>query len=130
LFANFGGAVDHKKVPLRVRDTIADTILATSRYLDLCSKSIGASPQRGKTSTTDQYRLNAADFLSLAGKPGDSCWVSHFIDMALYWFNMAERVERGAGIVLPRLPLSRGRIVRLSAPRLFGHEPTAFRFLF
>jgi hypothetical protein len=51
-------------------------------------------------SPTDQYRLNAADFLSLASKAGDSCQVSHFIDMALYWFNMAEKVETGAGMVL------------------------------
>jgi hypothetical protein len=51
-------------------------------------------------SSTDQYRLNAADFLSLASKAGDSCQVSHFIEIALYWFNMAEKVERGAGIVL------------------------------
>jgi hypothetical protein len=51
-------------------------------------------------STTDQYRLNATDFLSLASKAGDSCQVSQFIDMALYWFNMAEKVERGTRIVL------------------------------
>ena len=51
-------------------------------------------------SATDQYRLNAADFLSLASKAGDSRQVSHFIDMALYWFNMAEKVERSARVAL------------------------------
>jgi hypothetical protein len=51
-------------------------------------------------SPTDQYRLNSADYLSLATKAGDSCQVSQFIDMALYWFNMAERVETDTRIVL------------------------------
>jgi hypothetical protein len=51
-------------------------------------------------SPTDQYRLNAADFLSLASKAGDSCQASHFVDMALYWFNMAEKVETAARMVL------------------------------
>jgi len=57
-------------------------------------------------STTDQYRLNAADFLSLANKAGDSCQASHFIDMALYWFNMAEKVEGGARIALSETGLA------------------------
>lgn len=51
-------------------------------------------------SPTDQYRLNSADYLSLASKAGDSCQASQFIDMALYWFNMAERVETAPRIVL------------------------------
>jgi hypothetical protein len=49
-------------------------------------------------SPTDQYRLNSTDCLSLANKAGDSCKASQFIDMALYWFNMAEKVETGARI--------------------------------
>jgi len=51
-------------------------------------------------SPTDQYRLNSADFLSRASKAGDSCQASQLIDMALYWFNLAERVETSARIVL------------------------------
>jgi hypothetical protein len=51
-------------------------------------------------SPTDQYRHNAADFLSLASKAGDSCQASHFIDMALYWFNMAEKIETGTRMAL------------------------------
>jgi hypothetical protein len=49
-------------------------------------------------SPTDRYRLNSTDCLSLASKAGDSCKASQFIDMALYWFNMAEKVETGAAI--------------------------------
>ena len=49
-------------------------------------------------SSTDQYRLNSADCLSLASKAGDPYQVSHLIDMALYWFNMAEKVETSAPI--------------------------------
>jgi hypothetical protein len=51
-------------------------------------------------SRTDQYRLNSADCLSLASKADESYQVSHFIDMALYWFNMAEKVETNARIML------------------------------
>jgi hypothetical protein len=80
--------------------TIADTILATNRYLDCAANRLVRRRNEVGMSTTDQYRLNAADFLSRASKAGDSCQVSHFIDMALYWFNMAEKVERGARIVL------------------------------
>jgi len=56
-------------------------------------------------SPTDQYRLNSTDCLSLASKAGDSCKASQLIDMAVYWFNMAEKVETGAGIGVsdPRL---------------------------
>lgn len=45
----------------------------------------------------DQYRLYSADCLSLANKAGDSYEASQFIDMALYWFNMAEKGETSAG---------------------------------
>jgi hypothetical protein len=58
-------------------------------------------------SPTDQYRLNSTDCLALASKAGDSYQVSHFIDMALYWFNMAEKVETGARCVLPGLSPNR-----------------------
>jgi len=54
-------------------------------------------------SPTDQYRLNSADYLALANKASDAYQVSHFIDMALYWFNMAEKVEMGARLVIPGL---------------------------
>jgi hypothetical protein len=74
--------------------------LGTNRYLDLCHNQLVRRRNEVGMSTTDQYRLNAADFLSLASKAGDSCQVSHFVDMALYWFNMAEKVERGARIAL------------------------------
>jgi hypothetical protein len=74
--------------------------LGTNGYLDLCHNQLVRRRNEVGMSTTDQYRLNAADFLSLASKAGDSCQVSHFIDMALYWFNMAEKIERAARIVL------------------------------
>ena len=58
-------------------------------------------------SPTDRYRLNSTDYLALASKASDSYQVSHFIDMALYWFNMAEKVETGAQLVTPGLSLNR-----------------------
>ena len=54
-------------------------------------------------SPTDRYRLNSTDYLALASKASDAYQVSHFIDMALYWFNMAEKVETGARLVIPGL---------------------------
>ena len=58
-------------------------------------------------SPTDRYRLNSTDYLALASKASDSHQVSHFIDMALYWFNMAEKVETGTQLVTPGLSLNR-----------------------
>ena len=102
----FSGVVNHKKVPTRTRDT------------NYCGYNFGNKPLFGFTShrlvrrrnevgmNPNQYRLNAADFLSLASKAGDSCQTSHFIDMALYWFNMAEKVETGARVVLSETGLA------------------------
>ena len=49
--------------------------------------------KRTGMSIAAQYRVHAAEFLSLACKMNDSCQTSELINKALYWFNMAERGE-------------------------------------
>ena len=49
--------------------------------------------KRTGMSIVSQYRVHAAEFLSLACKMNDSCQTSELINKALYWFNMAERGE-------------------------------------
>jgi hypothetical protein len=49
--------------------------------------------KRTGMSIAAQYRVHAAEFLSIACKMNDSCQTSELINKALYWFNMAERGE-------------------------------------